>query len=144
MTFISEKLGEVHYKEEEVITFPEGLVGFPGKTRYVLVNHREESPFSWLQCLDDPSLSFVVMDPRLFKGDYRIEIEKKDLTILEDSDPAHIVIWTLVSFSPDSPRASTANLLGPLAVNHKTRLGKQLVLDPRRYDLQYPIFQSRD
>ena len=144
MKFISEKLGAIRYGEEEVITFPEGLLGFPDKKRYVFVKHRDQSPFEWLQSLDDPSLSFAVINPVFFKPDYRIQIEMGDLALLEDTDPAQIAIWTLVSFSPETPEASTANLLGPLAVNHKTRLGKQLVLDPTKYDIRYPIFQRKD
>lgn len=144
MKLISEKLGEIHYREDEVITFPEGLLGFPEKKRYVFVDHQEESPLKWLQCLDDPSLSFVVINPLLFKGDYQIQVDRKDLALLGNSDPGRITIWTLVSFSPDAPEASTANLLGPLAINCETRLGMQLVLDPTKYDLRYPIFQRKD
>ena len=144
MTMISEKLGEISYKENEVITFPEGLLGFPEKRRFVLVDHRTDSPFKWLQCVDDPSLCFVVINPIIVKPDYHIEIGRKDLALLENSDPAAIAIWTLVSLPPDGPEKSSTNLLGPLAINHKTRLGKQLVLDPTRYDLRYPLFQKRD
>jgi len=143
MKLTSEKLGEILYEEDEVITFPEGLLGFPERRRYVFVDHQEESPFKWLQSLDDSSLSFVVINPLLFKPDYQISIDKKALAVLRDSELPHMAIWTLVSFSPDAPQESTTNLLGPLAVNHKTRLGKQLVLDPTRYDLRYPLFQKR-
>ncbi|MBW2056221.1 MAG: flagellar assembly protein FliW [Deltaproteobacteria bacterium] len=143
MKLISKKLGEVCYREDEVITFPEGLLGFPEKKRYVFVEHRGGSPLKWLQCLDDPSLSFVVVNPLLFKRDYEVRVDKRDLALVGDSDPAHITIWTLISFTPDAPEASTANLLGPLAINCATRLGKQLVLDPSKYDLRYPIFKNK-
>ncbi len=143
MKLVSEKLGALQYKANEVITFPEGILGFPEKTRYVFVNHRKESPFKWLQSVDDPSLSFVVINPLLFKRDYQIEIKREDLRILKDSDPAHLTIWTLVSFSPEVPEKSTVNLLGPLVVNQVTRLGRQLVLDPIKYELRYPLFQEK-
>ncbi len=107
------------------------------------MNHRKESPFKWLQSVDDPSLSFVVINPLLFKRDYQIQIKREDLSILKDSDPAHLTLWTLVSFSPDVPERSTVNLLGPLVVNQVTRLGRQLVLDPIKYELRYPLFQEK-
>jgi flagellar assembly factor FliW len=143
MKLISEKLGEIHYEANEVITFPEGLLGFPDKQRYILVDHREESPFKWLQCLDDPSLSFVVINPLLVKPDYQIEVAKEGLALLKNSDPAQVAVWTLVTLYPDAPEKSTTNLLGPLAINYETRRGKQLALDPAKYDLRYPIFQKR-
>ena len=144
MKLIAEKLGEIHYKEDEVITFPEGLLGFSDKRRYVFVNHREDSPFKWLQCLDDSSLSLVVIDPLLVKPDYRIEIDKEDLVLLRNSDPKEITVWTLVSLPPEAPGQSSTNLLGPLVINHETRLGKQLVLNPNQYDLRYPVFQKAE
>lgn len=144
MKLISQKLGELQYKARDVITFPEGILGFPEKVRYIFVNHRDESPFKWLQSVDDPSLSFVVINPLLFKPDYKIEIKREDLAVLKDSDPDHLGIWTLVSFPSDTAKESTANLLGPLVVNYVTRMGKQLVLDSTKFDLQYPIFQKTD
>lgn len=143
MKMVSEKLGEIRYDEDEVITFPDGLLGFPGERHFVLVDHQVESPFKWLQSIDDSSLSFVVINPVLVKPDYRIEIDRKDLPFLENADPRHIAIWALVSLSPDRPERSSTNLLGPLAINQKTRLGKQLVLDPSKHDLRYPIFQKK-
>jgi flagellar assembly factor FliW len=141
---IAEKLGEIRYQEDEVITFPEGLLGFSEKQRYVFVDHRDDSPFKWLQCLDDSSLSLVVINPLLVKPDYQIEIEQEDLVLLRNSDPKQIEVWTLVSLPPEAPEESSTNLLGPLVINQQTRLGKQLVLNPNQYDLRYPIFEKTE
>jgi flagellar assembly factor FliW len=140
---ISEKLGEISYEDSEVITFPEGLLGFPEKQRFIVVDHRTDSPFKWLQCVDDPSLAFLIINPVVVKPDYHIEIGREDLALLENADPPEIAIWTFVSFPLNQPEQSSTNLLGPLAINHKTRLGKQLVLDPGRYDVHFPIFQRK-
>jgi flagellar assembly factor FliW len=140
---ISEKLGEISYEDSEVITFPEGLLGFPEKQRFIVVDHRTDSPFKWLQCVDDPSLAFLIINPVVVKPDYHIEIGREDLALLENADPPEIAIWTLVSLPLNQPEQSSTNLLGPLAINHKTRLGKQLVLDPGRYDVHFPIFQRK-
>ena len=113
MKLNSEKLGEIQYEEDEVVTFPEGLLGFPEKKRYVFVDHQQESPLKWLQCLDDSSLSFVVINPLLFKGDYQIQVDKKDLALLGNSDPGCITIWTLVSFSPDARKPARPTSLAP-------------------------------
>ncbi len=140
LKLISPKLGEIQYENDEVITFPDGLLGFPKKQRYFLVDHKEGSPFKWLQSLDEPSLSFVVINPLLFKPDYRIGINPEDLSYLKNTQLDQISIWTIVSFVAESPERSTVNLLGPLAIDSKTRLGKQLVLDPAKYDLRCPLF----
>jgi len=45
---------------------------------------------------------------------------------------------------PDNdPRQTTANLAGPLVINHRTRRGRQVVLDSRVYPLQYEVFAAR-
>ena len=144
LKLISPKLGEIQYENDEVITFLHGLLGFPKKRRYVLVDHKEGSPFKWLQSLDDPSLSFVVINPLVFKPDYRVEIGPEDLSPLKNTQLDQISIWTLVSFLPEAPEKSTVNLLGPLAIDSKTHLGMQLVLDPAKYNLRCSLFPQKE
>lgn len=47
-------------KEDLVLSFPDGLVGFPGPREFALVPHSPESPFLWLQDLKDGTLAFPV------------------------------------------------------------------------------------
>ena len=52
--------------DEKIINMPDGIPGFRQQKRYVLLEKKETSPFYLFQCVDDPNLAFVVMDPLRF------------------------------------------------------------------------------
>ena len=56
VTIDSSRFGTLEIASEEVIEFPNGLIGLGG-SRYALVATTEDGAFSWLHSLDDPSLA---------------------------------------------------------------------------------------
>ena len=63
--------------DDRVMTFPNGLLGFPEHTRFALIQTGEENYFFWLQSVDDPNLAFVVTDPTIFFKDYDVPIREE-------------------------------------------------------------------
>ncbi len=43
---------------------------------------------------------------------------------------------------PEDIRKMTANLLGPIIINHKEKLGKQVILDDSRYTTKHFLFNQ--
>lgn len=127
--------------EESVISILGGLIGFPNFVRYVLIQRPHDTPFYWLQCLDDPSLALVLINPVLFKADYDPILPPGLKEELGDAE-GDITLFAIVTIPQGRPQDMTANLLGPLAMNPKTRKGRQIVLDDRLYTHRYPIIQS--
>ena len=70
----STRFGTIEVKDDSVLVFPSGILGFPEWTKYVLLDHDTDAPFKWLQCMEAPQLAFVVLDPAFFKMDYQIQI----------------------------------------------------------------------
>lgn len=132
------RFGEIDCRPEAVLTFPNGIIGFPNAKRFVILDHDREAPIKWLQSVDMGHLAFVVMDPTLFKSDYQVQITPDavgELAYREQDDLALMVILTIPS---SDPATITANLRGPVIVNSRTRLAKQLVLNeelPTRHHL---------
>ena len=61
--------GELDVRESEIIDFSHGLPGFDTVKRYILINNEEEnSPFKWLQSIDDRMLAFVLINPFAVRG----------------------------------------------------------------------------
>jgi flagellar assembly factor FliW len=124
------RFGEIDVPEDEVLVFPEGLLGFPALHRYLLLPNPKGGPFLWLQSLEDAGIAFVVVDPADFFPDYKVGVRPEDVEPIRLSDAAQgrvVVILTV----PGDPREITANLQGPLVLNVKERLGRQVVLgDP--------------
>ncbi len=47
------RFGTIVIEEEQIFRLPEGIIGFPEWTRYILLNHREGSPFQWFQSVEN-------------------------------------------------------------------------------------------
>jgi len=121
------------------ITFASGLPAFPHAHRFTITRWGgEDSPFSLLRSLDDPDLSFVVTYPGIFFPDYAPEIDDETVARigLESEDDALVlVILTLGA----TPADASANLLGPIVVNTRTRDAVQAVLLDTRYEVRTPL-----
>jgi flagellar assembly factor FliW len=134
------RFGNMDIAEERIIHVPSGLLGFPESKRYTLFEHKKGSPFLWLQSVDKGSLAFVLVDPLLVEPDYRLEISPEDMKELEMTDaPDGIQALVIVNITAGEKMELTANLLGPLVINVKKKVGKQLVLRDNQYSLRHPI-----
>lgn len=130
------RFGTLEIAEDRMITFPKGLLGFSGRTRFCLLQPNDDAAFFWLQSVDEPSLAFVVTDPSMFFPDYSAPIrpeQMEDLGLARLEDAQVFVIVNKVSES------LTANLQGPLVINTSTRAGEQLVLADRRWTTRHHI-----
>ncbi len=66
------RFGELEIADSDIITMDDGLLGFPEYHRYVLASNPDQAPFLWLQCVDEPDLAFVVVNPYLFFPGYQV------------------------------------------------------------------------
>ena len=71
------RFGAIKVDESSVIRMPRGPIGFQQYTSFVIVEHRPDTDFRWLQSTDEPSLAFVVVDPSKFYTEYEIEIPRR-------------------------------------------------------------------
>ena len=134
------RFGTIDLLEDRVVTLPEGLIGFPDCKRYVLLEHKKGSPFLWLQSVEKGSLAFVLVDPSLFKPDYEIQIDAEDMRTLELKEaPDGIQTLVIVNITPGNPAEITANLLGPIVLNVKKKIAKQIILPEGQYSIRHPI-----
>ncbi len=120
------------------IRLPEGLLGFEKVKDYLLLSNPEEAPFLWLKMEADPNLAFVVVEPSLAVPDYRPEVQDDDAKSLEIQDPTEAMLLNIVTVHRDG--TATVNLKGPIVVNRRTGLGKQVIpLNAAEFQLQHPL-----
>ncbi len=124
-----------------LITFPEGLAGFPSQHTYRLMEPQGGYPMKFLQAVEAPELFFVCMDAAAIKMDYEVPLGDEDAQALALSEPTDALVLLLVVV-PEDPRQMTANLAGPLVINVKTKTGRQILLDSGRFPLQYQVFSE--
>lgn len=141
MKIQSSRFGEIEYPEEVLIRFPEGILGFPGDSRYLLLEHdHENSPFKWLQSASTPDLAFIVIDPLLIVAEYPLMIDCDTAGFIGTSDPANCACMSIVNVPAADPIKMTANLKAPLLVNTEKRLGRQIILGSQAFSVSEPIF----
>ncbi|MBC7230043.1 MAG: flagellar assembly protein FliW [Actinobacteria bacterium] len=138
LRYESAKLGSIEYGEEQVISFVEGILGFPAYREFVLLEHRQ-GPFMWLQSLEEPSLAFLVADPWNFFPDYAPEIPDEDVEALELEEPYNFSVFCFVTV-PERVEMTSVNLKGPTVVNLNTRRAKQVVLLNPEYTTRHYLF----
>lgn len=135
----SAKLGPVSIDTERLLTFPEGILGFRSVTQYTLVNNDKGGPFFWLQAVEDPELAFVVIDPLIFRPEYRSALLPEEMKELEIESSDSLVVLAILTIPQEDPLKLTANLMAPLVINSKTRKGKQIVLSDLNYSHREPL-----
>lgn len=135
------RFSDIEVREEDVITLPSGLVGFPELKKYVLLDHEKDSPFKWLQSLDDGSIAFVLINPLLFKQDYTVEVNEAEVGELELESEEDAVISVIITM-PSNPQNMTANLKAPLVFNLRNRRGRQIILNNSEYTTRHNIMEE--
>ena len=123
---------------------PNGMFGFPDQKRFIVHEHRDDSPFYWYQSLDDPNLAFVITSPYLFKPDYTLDVDKavKEMAWNGAEKQNDLDIYIVVNIPKGAPQRMTANLVGPILVNTKIHEAVQIVVANSSYTHKYPLIQQ--
>ncbi len=125
-------------RKENIICMPLGLLGFESIKQYVLLTRPGEEPFLWLQMLDDPNHSFLVVSPFHVLPDYSPELSGDDVKFLALTDPEDAMILNVVTLRPEGQ--ASVNLKGPIVVNRHTLRAKQVIpTNAVDYVLRHPI-----
>ncbi len=137
---VATRFGDIEINETECIHLSDGLVGIPHATHFVLIRQDQDSPFHWLQCLDDPDLSIVVISPTEFFTDYSFDLQQADVDRIGLVNVEDAVVLTTVTVDEEKRRITT-NLLGPIVVNSQTLAGKQVVLSNENYATRHVLIE---
>jgi len=144
MKLNTKNFGELDIDEEKVIAFPEGLPGFEAEKEFIIINNEdEENPFCWLQSVSNPDLAFVIVNPFLIFTDYTVDLPETVQEKLKIKDEKDVAVYSIVVV-PEDLTKMTANLLGPIVINARERLGKQVILDDSRYTTKHYIFPQKN
>ena len=138
--------GEIEIDESKIITFEDGIIGFPDMKKFTLIFDEEKEgrpSISWLQSMDEPEIAFPVRDPLFVCETYNPSVEDvllKNLgTIKEDN------LYVLVTVTvPQNIKELAVNLKAPIVINTDTRKASQIIVEddlPVRYRI-YEILEE--
>lgn len=145
MVIQTSRFGAVQLQDEDVIEFPEGILGFNDLRKFVLLDDPNDEIFAWLQSCEIPQIAFPVLEPELFAQNYQIVLTKHDLESLGLSKQEKIRSFSIITI-PEDATQMTANLKAPIVINIEKRMARQIVLQDNNLAIREPIFaklQSR-
>ncbi|MCA1794787.1 MAG: flagellar assembly protein FliW [Desulfobacteraceae bacterium] len=141
MKIHTRKFGELEIDEKMILDMPDGLPGFDGYKRFVLLEDAGSKPFCWFQSVEASDLALVVMNPYLFKPDYQVDLKGvmalKGWKNVTEKDLGVFVVLNI--FETRNGKKITANLIGPLVINMKKNEVVQVVFEDAHYSHQYLI-----
>ncbi len=114
-------------KANEII-LPHGIIGFGACRTAALLYMPDHLPFLWMKLQGPEPVQFIVIEPGGIIGGYEPEIFDEDAYQLDLRDPAEAMILNIVTLHRQQPVEATVNLIGPVVVNRRTRIGRQLVI----------------
>ncbi|MBP1992643.1 flagellar assembly protein FliW [Paenibacillus eucommiae] len=138
MKLHTSRFGEIDIETEKLLTFTQGIPGFEDKHSFIMLHPDAEIPFSFMQSAEDGNLAFLVTDPFLYFPDYQFDLPEGIQQEVNIQQPEEIMIRSIVSIHPDTQEFAL-NLLAPIIVNTKEKLGKQVILHHSSYKTKHPI-----
>jgi len=131
------RFGTLSLGEEARVYFPEGLLGFSAYREYVMVPASASGgPLVWLQSCQAPELAFAVCRAEALVRGYQVQVQTQDLAVAELSAPEDAAVYLIVHRERGDV---VANLRGPLVINEKRHLGKQVVINDESVPLRHCV-----
>ncbi len=126
------------------LELPHGIIGCAQYKRAELLYLPDHLPFLWMKLHSETDdLHFIVIEPGGIVPGYEPEIFDLDAEALDLRDPAEAMILNVVTLKRQHPVEATVNLIGPLVVNRRTRIGRQLVISNySRYSANHALVEN--
>ncbi len=138
----TEKFGELEIEKSLVFNFVSPIIGFNDLKQFALIDYKPDSPFKWLQSLEDMSLAFPVTLCSFFGIDYQFNIPDDDANLLEIESADDVFVCNIATIPQSNPQGATVNLLAPIVVNLANKKAMQLVLKDANFDVRYKLFEN--
>ena len=134
----SRLFGPIEARVGAWITFPDGLPGFSGERRFLVLPAQPEGVY-WLQDCAEPGVAFCCVDPFRFHEGYAIDLDDASDAEADAHAAGEVSVLCIVTFPTPERPAPTINLQGPLLVNFRDRTGRQVVLEQGGWHTKHPI-----
>ena len=142
MKITTRVFGEIDIEESKIIHFQGGIVGFPDLTDFAIIHDAEkdgENPIRWMQSMQEPNFAMPVMDPLAVCPDYNPTVEDEMLKPIGELNPDSILVLVTLTV-PQDVKNMSVNLQAPFIINADERKAIQLIVDPDKYEVRFPIY----
>lgn len=142
MKINTSRFGEIEIDDNLVFNFIEPILGYEQLKKYVLIDNSPESPFKWLQSVEDANIAFPVTFPAYFGIDYQFTIPEEKAKKLDLKGSDNLISFNIACIPQGKSQDATVNLVGPILINIENKNGLQLVLTDTKYDIKRRLFNK--
>lgn len=130
MTVETRLFGEITIADEKLITFPEGIVGFPFLEKFALIHDadNENAPIMWLQSMDEPDFAMPVIEPNLVMENYNPTVDDEYLAPVGELAEDQIYVLVTLTVPPEIEKMSV-NLKAPIIINMANNQAVQIIVE---------------
>lgn len=142
MKIATKFFGEIEISDDKIITFENGIIGFPDLKRFALLHDEERGQdvgVRYLQSVEEPGFSMPVMNPLLVKPDYDPEVDDELLASAGTITAENLLVLVTLSIPGDITKM-TVNLQGPFVINVEEHKGCQIIVENGSYPVKFPVY----
>lgn len=135
---------ELDQQVANLFTLPQGIIGFRDYTHAEILYQPDHLPFLWLKLSNGKdAVHFIVIEPAGLIPDYSPEVFDDDAAQLDLRDSSEAMVLNIVTLEQQRPLEAKVNLIGPILINRRTKIGRQLVISNySRYSAHHPLVES--
>ena len=120
------------FTADRIFCFPAGIPGFENYTRFHVFHKQEKEICAyWLESLDEPKLTFTLVDPTSFDLHYEFTLSDDDQKLLQAQTPDSCAVLLMLSKKVNENTEKSrlqANIVGPIVINLDNQIGMQKVI----------------
>lgn len=139
MIEIQSLVGTLKISEDDVVTFPEGLLGFSDFKKFVFITDPQDDVFMWLQSCDQKDIAFPVIEAGFVADMSQMQLTQYECEKLNIANAQEANFYCMVRVASEAT-GMTANLKAPIVINKREHMGYQFVLANQNLQVQYPVF----
>lgn len=140
----SSRFGEIEVSRDVVFDFVSPIIGFNDLKEYALIDYKPDSPFKWLQSVEEGELAFPVTLCSFFNIDYQFDIPDEEAEKLEIENADDVFVFNIANIPSSNPQGATINMLAPVVVNLKNKKAMQIILKNTNFEVRHKLFSEQD
>lgn len=140
----SSRFGEIEVTRDVVFDFVSPIIGFNDLKEYALIDYKPDSPFKWLQSVEEGDLAFPVTLCSFFNIDYQFDIPDEEAEKLEIENTDDVFVFNIANIPSSNPQGATINMLAPVVVNLKNKKAMQIILKNTNFEVRHKLFSEQD
>lgn len=141
MNITTKLFGEICVDESKLITFVNGIIGFPDLKDFLLIHDSDgNGNVRWMQSVQEPAFAMPVIDPLSVRADYNPSIEDELLKPLGGITPENMLVLVTITVPREIEKMSV-NLKAPIVINGDNLKASQIIVEEDEYEVKFPIYE---